>query len=164
LIYLSTEETLNDLSRAAEEMPELHFHAHVMQAVATGNVDGVLSIGTNAAQAAAQPLRVAGKTGRATRAELSHVEGQSLAIFILNGVPVERPEGSRSVETGLMNLAQSGSSIALMKQAEPFVQELACLHGIADTPRHPKVLESVFDQDEELAFDAIDQLQQSVSP
>lgn len=164
LIYLSTEETLNDLSRAAEELPELHFHACVMQAVATGNVDRVLSIGTNAAQAAAQPLRAAGKTGQVTRADLSDVEAQSLAILYFNGVPVERSEGARSIETGLMSVAQTGSSIALMKHAEPFIREIACLHGRADAPRHPEVLESVFDEDEELALDAIDQLQQSVSP
>jgi hypothetical protein len=31
-------------------------------------------------------------------------------------------------------------------------------------PRHPNILESAFDTDEQLAMDAIDQLQQSVSP
>ena len=164
LIYLSTDEVLNDLSHAAKEISELHFHTHVMQAVATGNLDGVLSIGTNAAQATAQPLRAAGKTGYASHAELSHVEGQSLAVLLFNGVTVERPVGARPVQTELMDVAQTGSSISLMKQAEPFLREMACLHGIADLPRHPEVLESVFDRDEVLTLDAIDQLQQSVSP
>lgn len=78
LVYLSTDETLNDLANVSKEIPELHFHSHVMAAVATGNVDGVLSIGTNAAQATAQPLRASGKTGNMSRADLSLVEGQSL--------------------------------------------------------------------------------------
>ena len=40
LVYLSTDETLNDLANVSKEIPELHFHSHVMAAVATGNVDG----------------------------------------------------------------------------------------------------------------------------
>ena len=45
-----------------------------------------------------------------------------------------------------------------------FIREIACLHGIARSPRHPDMLESVFDEDEDLAIDAVDQLQQSLSP
>lgn len=164
LVYLSNDETLNDLSHLADEIPELHFHAQVMRAVATGNVDGVLAFGTNAAQAAAQPLRAAGKTAIATRAELTPAEVQSLAVLLLNGVTVERPDTGSSARTLLMDVALSGSSISLMKQPEPFIREMACLHGIAELPRHPEMLESVFDRDEVLAWDAIDQLQQSVSP
>ena len=41
-----------------------------------------------------------------------------------------------------------------------FLRELACLHGLAD-PRHPATLESVFDKDEHLAIDAVEQLQDS---
>jgi hypothetical protein len=51
-----------------------------------------------------------------------------------------------------------------MRSKDPFIRELACLHGLAPQPRHPEVLESPFDEDEELAMDAIDQLQQSASP
>ena len=164
LVYLSTDETLNGFANMAKEISELHFHAQVMLAVATGNVDDVLSIGTNAAQATAQPLKAADKSAYASRVELTDVEEQSLAVLFFNGVTVSRPDGVPPVETELMNVAQNGSSTVLMKQAEPFVREMACLHGIADAPRHPEVLESVFDRDEELAWDAIDQLQQSVSP
>jgi hypothetical protein len=163
LVYLSTDETLTDLANVAREIPELHFHSHVMLAVATGNVDGVLSMGTNAAQATAQPLRAAGRTGNTSRIDPSAVDGQSLAVLIVNGVEVTRPDTARPVETSLMEFAQTGASISLMKQAEPFVREMACLHGITDAARHPEILESVFDRDEELAMDAIDQLQQYVS-
>jgi hypothetical protein len=37
------------------------------------------------------------------------------------------------------------------------------MHGISEQPRHPRMLETVFDEDEDLAMDAIDQLQQSMS-
>lgn len=163
LVYLSNDATLDDLSLLTIEIPELHFHAQVMRAVATGNVDRVLACGTNAVQAAAQPLRAAGKTANVTRAELTPAEVQSLAVLLLNGVTVERPD-TLSEKTHLMDVALSGGSISLMKQSEPFVREIACLHGITDRPRHPEILESVFDRDEVLAWDAIDQLQQSVSP
>lgn len=165
LVYLSTDDVLGDLAKAAWEIPELHFYSHVMSAVATGNLDEVLSIGTNAAQAAAQPLRAAGKVGNLSRQNLSDVEDQSLAVLMINGVEVKQPENAIRERTGLMIVAETGSTAALMRQSsEPFIREIACLHGITGVARHPEVLESVFDRDEELAMDAIDQLQQSVSP
>lgn len=164
LIYLATAETLKELSEVARKVPELHFHAYVMNAVVTGNVDEVLSAGTNAAQAAAQPLRAMGATGYTTHRELDSVESQSLAVFLCNGVHVTQPGDAHLVENGLMKIAQTGSSISLMKEAEPFIREIACLHGITDEPRHSQILESTFDKDEELSLDAIEQLQQSVSP
>jgi len=51
-----------------------------------------------------------------------------------------------------------------MTSGNAFIREIACLHGIAPGPRHPEMLESVFDEDEDLAIDAVDQLQQSLSP
>ncbi len=50
-----------------------------------------------------------------------------------------------------------------MKSADPFIREIACLHGLADHPRHPKLVEAVNDEDEDLALDAINQLQQPFS-
>ena len=49
----------------------------------------------------------------------------------------------------------------LMKSEEPFIRELACLHGVDEERRHAVVLDSAFDRDEQLAFDAINQLQPS---
>lgn len=37
------------------------------------------------------------------------------------------------------------------------------IEGAINGPRHPEMLESVFDEDEDLAVDAVDQLQQSLS-
>lgn len=46
---------------------------------------------------------------------------------------------------------------------ESFMRELACLHGIADRPRHPDLLDTAFDMDDEFTLDAVDQIQQSIS-
>lgn len=162
LIYLAADDTLGSLHRLADAIPELRFHAKVMDAVGSGNIDQLLPLGTNAAQAAAQTLRAAGKRCNTTLEDFSVPEEQALAIFILNGVSVDRSESTGTV-SNLMRFAVSGADINLMKDAEPFIRELACLHGIVGRPRHPELLEAVFDEDEDLAMDAIDQLQQSLS-
>lgn len=162
LIYLAPDSLLESLCRLAHEFPELHFHAQVMDAVARGNVDRLLPMGSNAAQAAAQPLRAAGRRCTTTLLEFSSAADQSLSVFLLNGVSVDRPK-SATEGSDLMRFASSGSDIGLMKDSEPFIRELACLHGITESPRHPEILEDVFDKDEDLAMDAIDHLQQSIS-
>lgn len=55
------------------------------------------------------------------------------------------------------------SAKELMRSTNPFIQELACLHGLQDTPRFNSLLDSAFDSDEALAFDAINQLNESDS-
>lgn len=163
MIYLATEETLTALFPIAHELPELHFHTAVMEAVASSNIDRLLKLGTNAAQAAAQPMRAAHKDATTTLMEFSEAEEQALAIFSLNGVPVKRSPIAPSLSSELMRFSTSGADIGLMKSSQPFLRELACLHGLTDKPRHADMLEKVFDQDENLALDAIEQLQQSVS-
>lgn len=96
--------------------------------------------------------------------EMDQVSEQSFAVFILNGVQVDRPTNSQSKKSDLLQFALSGTDIELMKSADPFTRELACLHGLSEQPRHPEMLESVFDEDENLAIDAIEQLQGSMSP
>ncbi len=163
LIYLATDDKLASLYDVANELQEVRFHALVMDAVASGNIDEVLRLGTNAAQAAAQPLRAAGRRCTTTREDLSGEEQQALAIFFLNGVPVDRPNTLAIGGSDLMRFATSGTDINLMKNADPFIRELASLHGISEKPRHPELLEAAFDEDEDLAMDAINQLQQSLS-
>ena len=96
-----------------------------------------------------------------TLRNLNEAEQQSLAVFLLNGVSVDR-QGLDN-DTELIRFAKTGADRSLMKSGEPFMRELACLHGLAEHPRHPKLLETAYDEDEDLALDAIDQLQQSVS-
>jgi hypothetical protein len=162
MIYLATDETLALLSKMANELPELHFHATVMNAVANGNIDQLLSFGTNAAQAAAQPMKAANKQATTTLLKLSEAEEQALAVFFLNGVTVKRNEKTPKLSLELMTFATSGADSGLMKSNQSFMREIACLHGIGQ-PRHADILETVFDEDELLAMDAIEQLQQSTS-
>jgi hypothetical protein len=63
----------------------------------------------------------------------------------------------------LMRFAAVGADAALMKSGQPLMRETASLHGLSKQPRHPDMLETVFDEDETLAMDAIEQLQQSMS-
>ena len=62
-----------------------------------------------------------------------------------------------------MRFATGGADIELMKSSQPFMRELACLHGLTESPRHSDMLDKVFDEDEALALDAIEQLQHSIS-
>ena len=55
------------------------------------------------------------------------------------------------------------STPKLMRSPDKFIREIACLHGLSEQPQHPSMLESVFDEDEELAVDAVEQLQESIS-
>lgn len=164
LAYLAAEDTLASLCPLAEDLPELHFHCMVMEAIASGNIDRLLTLGSNAAQAAAQPLRAAGKRVATTLLKFSEAEEQALAVFLLNGVTVDRPDQAQAGQSDLMRFATEGANSTLMKNADPFMRELSCLHGLTEQPRHPELLETAFDEDEDLAMDAIDQLQQSLSP
>jgi len=132
----------------------------VIQAIATRNVDGLLPLGANAAQAAAQALAAYNERVECTKKSFTEMEKQTLAILVLNGVPfmdgaIDLPES-----TPLLRLASQGSSLDLMKCSDPFLRELACLHGLADEPRHSAILLTAFDQDDDLIMDGIDQLQE----
>ncbi|MHB1590986.1 MAG: RNA-directed DNA polymerase [Sulfuricella sp.] len=164
LNYLATDDTLASISSMADSVPELHLQSLVMSATASGNIDRVLELGTNAAQAAAQPMRAGGKTATMTLSNLSEVQEQALAVIQLNGIQVDLQGVGAAPNSELLRCAVIGSSAHLMSSSNPFIRELACLHGIGSGPRHPEMLESVFDEDEDLAVDAVDQLQQSLSP
>jgi hypothetical protein len=164
LIYLADDASLLELASATEGIPELHLHSRVMKAVATGRIDEILSLGTNAAQAAAQPLVVA-KRGCSVSTQIdSDVKHQGLAIFLFNGVPVALPANVSLKQSVLLRFASSGADMDLMRTGDPYIRELACLHGLEGGPRHADMLTSAFDEDEELAMDAVEQLQESASP
>jgi len=164
LSYLATEDSLAALADQANSIRDLHLQSTVMAAVASGEIDPLLRLGTNAAQAAAQPMRAGNRAVSFQTRELSDAESQALAVFSLNGVDSASTVAQISGGTDLLSFAQYGASSTLMKSSDPFMSELACLHGISDQPRHAAILESVFDEDEQLAMDAVDQLGQSLSP
>lgn len=164
LSYLATDESLAALAVEASPIHDLHLQSMVMSAVASGKIDSLLRLGTNAAQAAAQPMRAGNKAASFQTRELSDAESQALAVFRLNGVDIVGTVAQFGGETELLSFAEHGASVALMKSSDPFMSEFACLHGISEHPRHAAILESVFDEDEQLALDAVDQLGQSLSP
>jgi hypothetical protein len=163
LTYLATDDALFDLAKIADSVPELHLQSMVMAATATRKLDGLLELGTNAAQAVAQPLRAAGKTAHISLQSLSDAQMQALAVFQLNGVAVQRPPTLDDQRSEMLVFSEQGGTPKLMRSPDKFIREIACLHGLSKLPRHPSILESVFDEDEELAVDAVEQLQESIS-
>ncbi|MES9874194.1 MAG: RNA-directed DNA polymerase [Candidatus Sedimenticola sp. 6PFRAG7] len=163
LIYLLNQEELGQLYPRVQEHEELFFHASVMEAISTGSVDRILELGTNAAQAAAQPLRAGNIDCTTDLIELTKPQTQALAILLLNGINVARTKEFDYPEKGILKFSEIGSDSDLMQDADHFVRELACLHGISEEARHSEILDSAFDADEELALDAIDQFHQSLS-
>lgn len=166
LVYLSDDQSLLNEGLAASEMPELVFHAEVMKAVATGKVNKVLGMGTNVAQAVAQPLRAAGKSATTSLKFFPTTKEQSMAVLLLNGISVERDaDVDQSLRRSeLAVFAIDGPSVESIRQGDAFIRELCCLHGLSDSPRHVEMFDTVFDEDEVLAIDAVDQLNQSASP
>ena len=164
LIYLADDRSLQEFASATEGVPELHLHSRVMRAVATGKIDKVLVLGTNASQAASQPI-VGARKGCLVSGHIDSSEKlQGLAIFLFNGVDVTLPADVPTDQSELLRLARDEVDAASMRGGDPYLRELACLHGLQRTPRHAEMLISAFDEDEELAMDAVEQLQESASP
>jgi hypothetical protein len=156
LAYIGASSQLAGLAAASAGMPALRFYSAVASSIATGDVSEVIEYGVNAAQAAAQPLRM-----RSTACQISdqsRLPGneQSLAVLKLNGL-VLNFEDSNEPESELLTLAGKGVDRSLMRSSDPFVREMACLHGISDKPRHVQILDTAFDPAEEIALDAIEQ-------
>ncbi len=164
LIYLAEDAILQRLALVADKVHELYLHSQVMKAVASGQIDGLLPLGMNAAQAAAQPLRAVGKACIINEAIDTDARKQGLAIFLFNGVAVTLPDTAVSGQSEIVQFARSGSDMALMRSDDLYLREIACLHGLSQSPRHEGLLRTVFDKEEELAMDAIEQIQQSASP
>jgi hypothetical protein len=163
LVYLAEDDSLLRHAPLTFQVPELHLYAQVMKAVASGEISEVMPLGSNAAQAAAQPMLAAGKNSVATTEIDTQAKQQGLATFLLNGMQVKHPTGTVSTSSEILRFAASGSDAGLMRSADPFVREIACLHGLSSGPRHAETLRAVYDEDEELSLDAIEQIQQSAS-
>jgi hypothetical protein len=164
LLFLGEEQEVRRLAEEVRAIPELLFQASVMRAVVTGEVDEVLRLGTNVAQAAAQVLRASRRPVRILAPIETEEQMQGLAILLFNGVDVRGDYGGSCRDSELVRLARSGSDDELMRSKDEFIRELACLHGKAPLPRHPEVLESAFDEDQDLAHDVLTALGESVSP
>lgn len=162
LLYLGTPEMLTEFSRGLNQFGELRLLATVLRSVATRDVSDLLPLGSNAVQSAAQVLRLSREPVRCALKTFGAAEMQGVAILRMNGVRLSE-DYSTFPENDAMNQfsLETAPMAALMKSDDPFVQELACLHGIEGPARHSSVLDTAFDRDEQMAFDVLNQLSQS---
>lgn len=114
--------------------------------------------------AGAAAFSLLGKPATSSLTILTEAEQQAMAVIALNGVTMQPAGTNLANKSELLEFAKIGSNTRLMNSGNTFIREIACLHGIVQSPRHPEMLESVFDEDEDFAIDAVDQLQQSLSP
>jgi hypothetical protein len=161
LTYLATPQMLLEFSASLKVLPELRLIAQVFRTIVTEDATELFQYGINAVQAAAQVLRLTSRPVRCQPSAWQKAEIQGLAILRLNGVTVDTGSGTNSPDDELNRFALWDHGSELMKSEEPFIRELACLHGVDDGCRHASMLDSAFDRDEQLAFDAIAQLQPS---
>lgn len=150
LLYLAKPEDLPVIAERLRQYPELTMLAEVVHAVGTRDVTHLLRMGSNAAQTAAQALKLTPGEITCQVDSWGYAEQQGLAILRANGINVAGPADD---ELNRFALWQERGH-ALMASGDPFIQEMACLHGISEFPRHPGILATAFDRGEELAFDA----------
>lgn len=160
LAYLASPADLLEAANSTSTQPQLAFHSEVARAVATQDVSRLLSLGTNAAQAAAQPLRAVTSRVDIGRAPKTEAEFQSLAVLALNGI-LPTDDADLADRSELSQFSLQGGSLRLMQSESKFIAEVASLHGIGEA-RHAATIDTAFDFDEELALDAIDQASTSM--
>ncbi|MET3495674.1 RNA-directed DNA polymerase [Variovorax boronicumulans] len=159
LTYLSPPSELVSIGHAVNSIDGMQLHSAVANAVGTGSLDNIMRFGTNAAQAAAQPMRTMHYDAKLLNPPSSSSNREALAIFQMNGV---RGDVAKLDDGGnkLLQFAQKGADRDLMRSDDLFIQEIACLHGISEIPRHSKILSTAFDPAEDIALDAIEQINQ----
>jgi hypothetical protein len=150
LLYLAKSEDLPLIAERLRQYPELAMLAEILHAVGTRDITRLLRMGSNAAQSAAQTLKLTPGAITCRVESWGSVERQGLAILRANGISVDGPADDELNRFALWR--ERGH--ALMESGDPFIGELACLHGISEQPRHPRILETALDRGEELAFDA----------
>lgn len=162
LVYLAEDVALRRFWDLAENSTELQMQCEVSKAAATGDVSTVLSMGSNAVQSAAQPLRAVQRAVTYKVASLTEVELQGLAVLNFNGLSVHRAGGEVGLSSSaeLLRVAEDAVDLQMMKSIDPFVREIACLAGVGSTD-HSALVESAFDEADEFVLDAVERLQES---
>jgi hypothetical protein len=153
LILIGDEIMLQELVPQVSKWPELAYHYEIAKAIVTGDCTNVVFMGSNVAQAVAQIFRPSLKTATFSEPIKGDRATQGLAVFILNGVPVQAEVYNR--EHPLLRFANGPIDRELMTSPRGLLQEIACLHGVGHV-RHPKILKSAFDIDENMIFDALE--------
>jgi len=150
LLYLAKPEDLPVIAYRLRQYPELTMLAEIVHAVSTRDVTRLLKMGSNAAQSAAQALKLTPGDITCQAESWGCAERQGLAILRANGMNVTAAADDELNRFALWQERGHG----LMESDDPFIREMACLHGISDFPRHPWILATAFDRCEDLAFDA----------
>lgn len=162
LIYISESGRLGELSSTMRALPDLTFQATVAHAVSSRNVDELVDMGVNAAQAASQPLRASARTVSLTRPIEQPWQHQVATILATNGLHIESSKALPDTDP-LYRFATQGVTLDLMKHENAYVREISCLHGLHNGTRHQQMMETAFDPAQDIALDAIDQARASLS-
>ena len=162
MVFLATIDQLNKYSSALKSIHETRLLGEVFGAIGKRNVSILVKFGINAVQSAAQVLRLSDQPVICAPDSWGETELQGLAILKLNGVSLDISGADPEIDNELLRFAENpGIDTALMKSDNGFIAEMASLHGCAGKTRHTDILNSAFDPDEQMAFDAINQLHPS---
>jgi ribosome-associated toxin RatA of RatAB toxin-antitoxin module len=153
LIYLATEEELTLINTKISDNPDLKFHYEIINSLLTLDVTMILKMGSNAAQASAQIIKLKSKTVYCGLTELNEFEIQGLSIFKFHGITIEF-NGETQIDDALFKFA-SGDIQAGKETDNQFIYEFSALHGHHES-RHEETLNSVFDKNESFSFDALE--------
>jgi hypothetical protein len=160
ILYLASDEEIQKLALSINGVDEFKFYHTLIESIISGNIDTVLDLGADVAQAAAQIFKATNKEAYFENKNTSDVKSHGIAIFLFNGVKIK---SFQEPDSELQRLASKGVDLGLMNSKNSFVREIACLHGIQKEPIHSKTLESIFDEDEDFVFDALDSFYLSLS-
>ncbi len=162
MVFLATIDQLNKYSSALKAINETRLLGEVFEAIGKRDVSRLVAFGINAVQSAAQVLRLSEEPVICAPGSWDETELQGLAILKLNGVSLNVSGIDPEIDNELLQFADNpGIDTALMKSDNGFIAEVASLHGCAGETRHTNILNSAFDPDEQMAFDAINQLHPS---
>ncbi|MEB2782167.1 RNA-directed DNA polymerase [Algoriphagus sp. C2-6-M1] len=160
ILYLSSDEEIKKIAGLINGFEEFKFYHTLIESILSGNIDDVLDLGADVAQATAQIFKATNREAYFENKSNSDVHRHGISIFLFNGVIIK---SFKAPDSELQKLASMGVDLELMNSENFFVREIACLHGITDEPLHSKTLESIFDEDEEFVFDALDSFYTSLS-
>lgn len=153
LIFLSSEEDLKIVSSKISNIPELKLQNEIIQALISLDISMILRLGSNAAQAAAQVIKIKSKVVKCNITTPNRYEIQGLSIFKFHGISIEFNK-EINIEEPLFQFA-SGNIKASKNLDDQFLNEFGALHGNTES-KHAETLESLFSENESFILDAIE--------
>lgn len=153
LIFLSSEEDLKIVSSRISNIPELKLQYEIIKAIISLDITMILKLGSNAAQAAAQVIKIKSKVVKCNISEPNVYEIQGLSIFKFHGISIDFIKETR-VEEPLFKFA-SGNIKASKNIDDQFLIEFGALHGNTES-KHEETLDSLFNENESFVLDALE--------